>query len=82
MTYDGNSVIGQLPGAWRVDASLMKTFMLGGDFRLQFRFETFNLFNHPILNWPNASMTSSDFGRIRGKSHSARRVQLGFRLMF
>jgi outer membrane receptor protein involved in Fe transport len=82
VVYDGNSVLTQLPGAWRVDASLMKTFLLGGDFRLQFRFETFNLFNHPILNWPNGSLTSSDFGKVRGKSHDARRVQMGIRLMF
>jgi hypothetical protein len=79
---DGLNVLGELPGSWRVDAGLMKTFRIAGDARLQLRFESFNLFNHANLNWPNTSVTSPDFGKIRGKSGDGRRIQMGLRFLF
>jgi hypothetical protein len=82
VSYDGNSVLTTLPGAWRVDASLMKTFVVSGDVRVQFQFQTFNLFNNSYLNWPISSLTDSNFGKIRNKNHTPRRVQMGLRLVF
>ncbi len=79
---DGLNVLDELPGSWRVDAGLMKTIVIAGAARLQLRFETFNLFNHANLNWPNTSVNSPDFGRIRGKNGDARRIQMGIRFIF
>jgi hypothetical protein len=81
-TSAGANVLTDLPGAWRVDAGLMKNFKITGDAKLQFRLETFNLFNHANLNGPNTSVNSADFGKIRGKYGDGRRVQLGLRFIF
>jgi hypothetical protein len=81
-SLDGLNVLTQLPWRWGVNGGLMKNFRIAGDARLQFRLEVFNLFNHANLNDPNSSVTSSDFGRIRGKFGEGRRMQLGFRFLF
>jgi hypothetical protein len=81
-TTDGLNAIGDLPGAWRVDAGLFKDFRIAGDAKLQLRLEAFNLFNHANLNWPNMSVNNPDFGKIRGKYGEGRRFQLGARFMF
>jgi hypothetical protein len=79
---DGLNVLSNLPGSWRVDAGLMKVFRIAGDAKVQFRLETFNLFNHAKLNYPNTSVSSPDFGMIRGKSGDGRRLQMGLRFLF
>jgi hypothetical protein len=81
-TSAGANVLDNLPGAWRVDAGLMKNFKIAGEARLQLRFEAYNLFNHANLNGPNTSVNSADFGKIRGKYGDGRRVQMGLRFMF
>jgi Carboxypeptidase regulatory-like domain len=81
-TSDGANALTELPGSWRVDAGLMKNFRIAGEAKLQFRLETFNLFNHANLNGPNTSVSSADFGKIRGKYGDGRRVQLGLRFLF
>lgn len=81
-TRTGAGAINELPGSWNVNSSLMKNFRLREETRLQFRLEIYNLFNHANLNSPNTSLTSPDFGTIRGKYGDGRRAQLGLRLMF
>ncbi len=41
------------PRAFMGDASIMKNFLLTERFRLQFRMDAFNVFNHPVLGWNN-----------------------------
>jgi hypothetical protein len=41
------------PRAFFGDASIMKNFLLTERFRLQFRMDAFNVFNHPVLGWNN-----------------------------
>jgi hypothetical protein len=41
------------PGFGRLDLSLFKDFRFAERFRLQFRWEFFNIFNHPNFNPPD-----------------------------
>jgi hypothetical protein len=76
------------PGLSNVDLSIAKNTLIKESVNLQFRAETFNLFNHPNFAQPNRTLTSSDFGRItatrtaRGDLGSSRQIQFGLKLMF
>ena len=48
---------------------------------LQFRLETFNIFNNVSFNTPNNTLTSPAFGQIQG-ADDARIIQLGLRYDF
>jgi hypothetical protein len=76
-----NAVFG--PGNWNVDGALLKNFRFGGSEAryLQFRFEAYNLLNHPNLQNPNLTFTDPSFGQIFGKTGN-RLVQLGLKLYF
>jgi hypothetical protein len=69
------------PGIVNFDFSLMRNQKLGERANLQFRAETFNIFNTPQLDDPDGSVTSPTFGRILGGGAN-RRMQLGLRLSF
>jgi hypothetical protein len=81
-----NIVIG--PGIINWDLSAIKNFQLGETRQLQFRFETFNLPNHP--NWAffanslNSSTNISDanFGKIRNTRTDMRDMQFGLKFIF
>src|SRR6266568_7050319 len=67
------------PGARDVSMSLFKEFPLGivrEGMRLQFRAESFNTFNHPHFNGPNANVGASDYGFISSTIGSPRELQL------
>lgn len=57
------------PSYWNADLGIQKMFALGERFRLQFRAEMFNAFNHANFDHPTAStdgsnqITSTAFGR-------------------
>ena len=80
------------PNLRTVDLSAIKSFKITEKTRLQFRAETFNLFNRanfapPLLTAfagteTNPNATLSTFGRIRSTVTSSRQVQLGIRLSF
>lgn len=85
------------PGFHRLDLSLFKDFQLSERFRLQFRTEMFNIFNHPNFNAPNfggngvtaiggsGDFTSSNFGQIgstRDAPYDPRQIQLALKLYF
>jgi hypothetical protein len=70
------------PGINNFDMSFFKLFPLGSDRRqLQFRFESFNIFNHTQFNNPSSSLPSGTFGTINS-AKAARENQLALRFSF
>lgn len=73
------------PGARDVSMSVFKQFPLGmvhEGMRLEFRAESFNTFNHPHFQGPNASVGSPDFGKITSTLGNPRQLQFGLKLYF
>jgi hypothetical protein len=71
------------PGSQNVDASVFKQFAFNGSKKLEFRLETFNLFNHGDLANPSASVSSpSTFGKINSVVNTARQVQVAGKFYF
>lgn len=65
------------------DLGLGKTFPLCSEnYRLVFRADAFNAFNHPSFASPNANLISGDFGHITGTTSSARVLQGALRFEF
>ncbi len=75
-----NTMIG--PGLINWDASLFKTFVIREQQQLQFRFESFNVANHPNLGLPNVVLSSAAFGTIRTTSTNMRNIQFGLKYIF
>jgi hypothetical protein len=69
------------PGSQTVNVSVFKNFPIRERLKLQFRFETFGLFNRTNFGNPNATINTSSFGSITGASGS-RTIQLGGKLQF
>jgi len=84
---DGNSPRNLLdgPGYWVADLALSRDFRLSERFRLRFRAEGTNVFNHVNLGQPGNSVpsgtTSATFGVITSAS-AMRKLQFGLRLTF
>src|SRR5260370_21654388 len=57
------------------DFSTIKNFAIRERRSLEFRFEAFNLPNHPNWGFPNAIFTSSSFGKITSTSTDMRELQ-------
>ena len=74
-----NSIRG--PGFASTDLSLFKNARVGGERRLQFRVEAFNLFNQARFGNPGAALGSSNFGRIT-TAQDGRVIQLGIKFLF
>jgi outer membrane receptor protein involved in Fe transport len=70
------------PGFWNVDFGLSKRVRFGGTRAVQFRVETYNLFNHPnmYVNSGVTDLASYDF--IPGYKDGNRRIQLGLKFEF
>jgi hypothetical protein len=76
----------QGPGLATFDSSIVRSFRIPkGPFRetqsLQFRAEFFNTLNRPNFNNPNATVTSSIFGRITSAA-DPRILQLGLKFVY
>ncbi len=69
------------PGFWKVDFSVFKNVNITERFKFQFRWETFNLFNHTNPLGVNTTQTSATFGRITSY-RDPREMQFGFKLSF
>ncbi len=74
------------PGAYNLDFSVFRVFPVGGQRRLEFRFQGNNILNHPVFANPSTSITSGTFGQITGigggGSYPERQLQLGLRFTF
>lgn len=69
------------PGFIRTDFSVFKNFRIGEQVKLQFRTETFNLFNHTNPSGVSTVFGSSTFGRITSY-RDPREMQFGLKLSF
>jgi hypothetical protein len=70
----------RLPWNANENISLAKTFRLAGASRLDFRIESFNLFNRVIWGAPNTNFSSATFGVVSSQANNPRRTQLGLKL--
>lgn len=83
MTY-GTSGINPLhaDGQQQLDSSLSKLFTLTEQYRLEFRTDAFNTFNHPNFSAPDAVIGDSAVGQVTSTSVENRRLQVALRLSF
>ncbi|MBI4891361.1 MAG: TonB-dependent receptor [Acidobacteria bacterium] len=72
----------QQPGLNNWDMGVMKNFKITERFNSQFRWETFNSWNHTQFGSANTNTQSPTFGAITGTRVTARRMQLGLKLMW
>lgn len=71
------------PPTFNFDFSLFKDFQVTEGSKVQFRAESFNLFNSPMFNNPNSTQGAGAFGQINGtRGGSARQMQFALRFMF
>jgi hypothetical protein len=78
------------PHAFYDDAALSKNFTITERVRAQFRFDAYNLFNHPVLALPNSCVDCVNGGQITdieadaapGAPIGMRQLQFGFRVIF
>jgi hypothetical protein len=72
-------------GRFNIDSVLAKSFKMPykEGYTVTFRWESFNLLNHPIMGNPSQGMTStSTWGRITSQANAARQMQFGLRYDF
>lgn len=70
------------PGRFNFNLALFKSFPLHGEaFRLQFRAESFNSFNHTQFQNVDSGFTDSNFGQVTS-AWDARSFQFGAKLLF
>lgn len=64
------------------DFSTLKNFEIRENHRLQFRFEAFNMPNHPNWGYPNSIMSSASFGAVTSTRTSMRSLQFALKYLF
>jgi len=66
-----------------LDLGIYKNFSIMEKVKMQFRFETYNTFNHARFSAPNSDPTSSSFGVVSPSQQNApRTVQMALKLSF
>jgi len=65
-----------------LDLSIFRQFPITERFRMEFRFETFNLTNTPTWAVPVTSLESQNFGAVTSTASTARQLQFGLKLYF
>lgn len=69
-------------GIVNFDIGLAKEFKLDEQRRFEFRWEVFNLFNHPNFGMPINDLNSSSFGRVLRTSTAERQMQFALKFIF
>jgi carboxypeptidase family protein/TonB-dependent receptor-like protein len=81
-----NTIFG--PSFKQIDISLLKDMKISERFKLEYRAEFFNVFNHPNFDQPNTTFGTSNFGKIFntfGRTlgiGTSRQIQMALRLTF
>jgi hypothetical protein len=85
----GNVSRGSLRGPYlrNVDTSLFKNIRISERWKLQFRTEVFNLFNHPNFAYPteivfSGNSISSSAGSLNNMATPSRQIQFALKLLF
>jgi hypothetical protein len=70
------------PGAFNTEIAVLKTTAFGERYRVQFRAEIFNVFNHAQFYQPDGNITDGpDFGRVK-RARDPRLIQFALKLYF
>jgi hypothetical protein len=69
------------PSSFNVNFSTFKNFRVTERFKVQFRFEGFNIFNHANFALPTPGVNNVNYGHILGAA-DPRVLQLGLKLLF
>jgi hypothetical protein len=64
-----------------VNASIFKSFHIGERLRSEFRFESYNIFNHPIWATPGTTLNTATFG-VTAQKTGNRTAQVALKLLF
>lgn len=75
-----NSVPG--PAGFTLDSNVQKNFRLFEGHEVQFRWEAYNLLNHPVWGFPNANLSSPSFGTISATAAAMRQMQFALKYVF
>lgn len=81
----GNTARQSLLGSsvWNFDTAVWRTFPLTERYKLDFRGEAFNVFNHPELGLPGVSLSSATtLGRITTTANNMRILQVAVKVHF
>jgi hypothetical protein len=70
------------PDEINLDSSAEKKFPITERTNLLFRFEAFNMFNHPQFQIPAGVIAQGGVGSITSTSNTARQLQVALRLTF
>ena len=81
MFGNAGRAVGRAPGAFNIDAGLSKNFRIAERYRVQFRGELFNIFNHANFGVPAEQMNASTFGTITTAA-DGRVIQLALKIYF
>lgn len=79
-TYDG--LVG--PSVFITDMTLTKSVRFSSKYRLEARFEAYNVFNGIVWDNPDMNVSSANFGKVTRKriDGTGREVQIGLRFVF
>jgi hypothetical protein len=77
---EANSLVG--PNWFNLDVGLVRSFRLGGERQVQFRFEAFNVLNRVQLGLPVSLLNAPNFGTITSTAGEARILQLALKYVF
>jgi hypothetical protein len=80
--YGTTRSVGSQPMIFQTNLSAIKNFEIFGEHQLQFRAETFNLFNHPLFSTGGGGVTSPTLGVATSQSNSPRSMQFALRYSF
>ena len=70
------------PGFLGINTGLSKQFRVAEGKHLQFRWEAYNLLNHPVWGFPNTNFSSPAFGTISSTTGSMRQMQFALKYAF
>ncbi|MBS1829193.1 MAG: TonB-dependent receptor [Acidobacteria bacterium] len=80
----GNAARNTIPGpaGFMLDSNVQKNFRVREGHELQFRWESYNLFNHPVWGFPNTNLSNPNFGRVSSTAVSMRQMQFALKYAF
>ncbi len=72
------------PGAWFADFTVTKGFPIGSRYRAEFRIEAYNMLDHVVMDQPDTTFGSANFGKVTRKrlDSTGREFQIGVRFLF